>query len=244
MKIGICDDQKATRDLIKKYILDVTGSHSIYEFRSGEELLSFIKNDEDLDIVFLDIDFKDGFDGMEIAKQIKGAQIDEAVVGGGLPFIVFVTGYPERMQDAFDVRAFQFLVKPVDQGKFSLVLLQAEKEIKNLKAHNHVSGEYVISINGRKQMIDKNRIRYIESVGRKARLCMDDEDVEIYARMPDIVSDLGDGFFQTHRSFIVNLDAVIGYEKSEVRLRDGMKVPLSRHKYREFLDAYMVRVGK
>ncbi len=97
----------------------------------------------------------------------------------------------------------------------------------------------VASINGRKQIIHKDEIKFVESIGRKVELHLDGRQVEMYSRMADMSEELGMGFFQIHRSFIVNLNHVQDYVRSEVTLSDGVKIPMSRHKYREFLAAYL-----
>ncbi len=98
---------------------------------------------------------------------------------------------------------------------------------------------FVASINGRKQIIHKDEIKFIESIGRKVELHLEGRKVEMYSRMADMSEELGMGFFQIHRSFIVNLNHVQDYVRSEVTLSDGAKIPMSRHKYREFLAAYL-----
>jgi len=57
-----------------------------------------------------------GMDGMELARNIRAVDI------GRQPIIVFVTGYEKYVYDAFDVGAFQYLVKPVDEKKFAAVV--------------------------------------------------------------------------------------------------------------------------
>ncbi len=98
---------------------------------------------------------------------------------------------------------------------------------------------FVASIKGRKQIIHKDEIKFIESIGRKVELHLNGREVEIYSRMADMSEELGMGFFQIHRSFIVNLSHVRDYIRSEVTLSDGAKIPMSRQKYRDFVDAYL-----
>ena len=49
-------------------------------------------------------------DGMEMAKRIRGMEDIKQ------PIIIFVTGYEKYVYDAFDVGAFQYLLKPIDEG--------------------------------------------------------------------------------------------------------------------------------
>ena len=109
------------------------------------------------------------------------------------------------------------------------------------KDTDNQSEVFIASIRGKKQFIKKDQIWFAESIGRKVSLYLEDENVEVYSRMADLMDDLGSGFFRAHRSYIVNLDHVEGYEKNEIILSDKTRVPMSRHKYREFLNAYLTR---
>lgn len=77
------------------------------------------------DILFLDIELDghgQGMDGMGMARQIRGME------DARQPVIIFVTGYEKYVYDAFDVGAFQYLLKPVDERKFAKVFERAVKQ--------------------------------------------------------------------------------------------------------------------
>ncbi len=44
--------------------------------------------------------------------------------------------------------------------------------------------------------------------------------------------------FQTHRSFLVNLDHVIDFSTRDIHMSDGKTIPVSRKRYKEFQEAY------
>ena len=62
-----------------------------------------------------------GIDGMELAKQVRA--------NGSDAVIIFVTALEEYVFNAFDVRAFNYLVKPIDKNKLNEVLHAAVEEI-------------------------------------------------------------------------------------------------------------------
>ena len=75
---------------------------------------------------FLDIEMNDsssGMDGMKMAKRIRGMELTRQ------PIIIFVTGYEKYVYDAFDVDAFQYLLKPIDERKFAEVFSRAAGRI-------------------------------------------------------------------------------------------------------------------
>ncbi len=114
-----------------------------------------------------------------------------------------------------------------------------KKNVRDKRMANDKSDVLVASIRGRKQLINKEDIWFAESIGRKVNLYLNDRSVEVYFRMSDLMGQLGSGFFQTHRSYIVNLDHIIGYERNEIMLSNKVRVPMSRHKYRDFLKVYL-----
>lgn len=118
MNIAVCDDEENIRCLIKKLIEKQSKDCQIMEFSSGRELLHFWrqKDREQIDILFLDISM-DGADGMETAEQIRDWKVEKnEPLWGGLPLLIFVTGYPEYMPKAFSVNAFQYLVKQIGRA--------------------------------------------------------------------------------------------------------------------------------
>ncbi|HBN57105.1 MAG TPA: DNA-binding response regulator, partial [Lachnospiraceae bacterium] len=85
----------------------------IVEYASADDCLA---DHREIDLLFLDIELNspgDDLDGMALARQIRER------VSAAQPVIIFVTGYERYVFDAFDVGAFQYLLKPVDEEKFA-----------------------------------------------------------------------------------------------------------------------------
>ena len=109
MRIGMCDDQKIflkqMRQIIDKYMEFRKIPYSIVEFSGGEELLAY---DLQLDILFLDIEMS-GIDGLETAKRYQ------VKYNNGNTKIIFLTSHNELMSKGYIVKAFRFLLKPVEK---------------------------------------------------------------------------------------------------------------------------------
>ena len=239
LHIGICDDERITRDYLNRLIKADSGEHITKCFANGSEALSYFEVGNSLDLFFLDIDFKNELDGMSVASKIKANQIADGRAIVSLPLIVFVTGMPERMQEAFEVRAFQFLIKPIDEQKFLGVLSQAKREVGHIKRIAAYDDMLSVSVGGKQLQFKPRELRYVESVGRKLRLHIKDRVVECYGKMEEVSSQVGDGFCQIHRSYIVNLTHVFTYDRTQVELDDGTKIPMSKYKYKDFLDEFL-----
>lgn len=87
------------------------------------------------------------------------------------------------------------------------------------------------------RFIHLHDIIYIESIGRKAALHLQDETVEYYAKISDLEKQLGAGFFRIHRAYLVNLSYVESYNKREARLKNSDSVLISKYRFQQFKDA-------
>lgn len=114
IKIAVCDDEILIRKELKNLINKQFHEVEVSEFSSGRE---FLESKERYDITFLDIAME-GLSGIEVAKCIRRKQEMER---DNKDIIIFVTGYRDYMEDAFDVNAYHYLVKPINEKKLSLM---------------------------------------------------------------------------------------------------------------------------
>ena len=225
LQIAVCDDEKSMGDYLEQLIEQRLADEKDYRvcvFSSGADLL---KSVSDFDIFFLDIDLKD-MSGIETARRIR--QQSGAV-------IIFVTALKEYVFDAFDVQAFQYLLKPINKEKFFQVLDGAVAECRPAK----LSEPLVIKTRGIYRNIPREHILYAETEARKVVLHLGDEQVSYYAKMSELEQTLGDQFFRCHRGYLVNLDAVKGYDTGSIQLKNGETILMAKQKYSIFVDAYM-----
>ncbi len=117
MKIAVCDDDKKVREQMSSMIKRQAPDFDICQNATGENIISA---GIDHDIYFLDIEIGD-ISGIELAKKIRSEQENS----GNRSIIIFVTAFREYMEDAFDVNAFHYLVKPIKEKKFAEVFQRA-----------------------------------------------------------------------------------------------------------------------
>ena len=231
IKIAVCDDEKNIRSYLVSLIKKQGGECSITEYASAGEYLS---DGREHDLVFLDIEMGGPgaeLDGMGLARHIRGMD------ARGQPIIIFVTGYEKYVYDAFDVGAFQYLVKPVDEQKFSEVFGRAMGQI--LSEAEQGKKKLVIQYAGEGKAIPLNDIYYMESRNHNIVLYLKSGNIEYYAKIGDLEEELSGKFYRIHRGYLINLFHVEGYDKTEVRMANGDKLLLSRYKYDGFVQAYM-----
>ena len=228
MDIAVVDDEKAIREHICGLVEEQQPGSRIEAYATGEELLASGKR---FDIVFLDIQME-GMNGIEAARSLREKN---ANLGVGDTVLVFITGIKDYVFDAFDLYAFQYLLKPIDEGKFAEVLERAVREAAKKKERR------VLFIKSRNLTLDQSEILYIESRAKKVEIHTKGaaQAIEIYAAMDELEGQLGENFYRCHRAYIVNMDCITEYDGESITLTGGDRVYLTKKKYGEFVKAYM-----
>lgn len=231
MRIVICDDEKEIRELLAEKTVAIYPQADISLVSSGEELLSL---EEKADILLLDIQMP-GRNGMETAKELRRTN-KKAI-------IIFVTVLDDFVFQAFDVGAFHYLVKPFDDGKFAEVLQNALKQSEDRKKLEGAGGEgempsLMITVGGEHITVNLADIIYAEIFDRKIIMHTVDGDIEYYGKMKELEKEVGEEFYRTHRSFLVNFGFVRKYDASTVYLEKGQAL-IAKQNYREFVRAYL-----
>lgn len=231
IKIAICDDEKNIRSYLTSLIREQNTDCEITEYASADEYLS---SSMEHDLLFLDIELKgsaSGMDGMGMARQIRSMeQIRQ-------PVIIFVTGYEKYVYDAFDVDAFQYLVKPVNEQKFAEVFSRAQDKI--LSEAEQKKKTLLIQYAGANKAIPLDSIYYMESQKHKIELYTKDGKLKYYAKIGELEEELQGYFCRIHKGYLVNLSYVDEYSRTEIILTNGDKIPLSKYKYEDFVKAYL-----
>ena len=231
IRIAICDDEAPTRAYLASLIRAQDCPCEVVEYASAGDCLA---DHQEIDLLFLDIELNaTGPDGMALARQIREGN------SAAQPVIIFVTGHERYVFDAFDVGAFQYLLKPVDEEKFAQVFARAVEQIKAGRVQPQLSHALTLQSAGTSRTVPLDSIYYIESSNHKVMLCLKDGKFSCYAKIRDLEAELGDQFFRVHKGYLVNLAYVEGYSKTELTLTNGEKLLISKYKYQDFVKAYL-----
>lgn len=229
MRIAVCDDDRAIREELFRLIQKQVSEVDIVTYQAGEEL---INAKESFDIYFLDIEMG-RVSGMDIARRIR----EQEESGGQKSIIIFVTGYREYMEAAFDVNAFHYLVKPIDAEKFSEVFSRAWKEA---SASLEQTKKYImVKSSGTQQKLLLKDIYYIESGNKKVVFHTTNGTLEVYGKMEELENGLGNTFYRCHRCYLVNMEKISAYSVNNIQVINGENLLLARKKYSDFIKAYM-----
>ncbi|OBR93302.1 transcriptional regulatory protein YpdB [Clostridium ragsdalei P11] len=135
MRVIIIDDDKAMLLILKRIFNKIQGVEVINIFNSSSNVLEFLK-EFSIDMVFLDINMP-GENGVELAKKIKKAN--------SIIDIVFITSYREYAVEAFDICAFDYIVKPVLSERLQRTISRALKK-RSLLVEKALAKEKNISV--------------------------------------------------------------------------------------------------
>ena len=228
MRIAICDDEKNIRELIGNKVVRQYPEAEIVFFSSGEELLL---SDMYIDILFLDIQMS-GRNGMETARELR--QKDKNMI------IIFVTAVEEYVFQAFDVGAFHYIVKPIDDAKFVDVLHRAVEglDLQNKDVKEREEKYVLINNSGVHTKVILDEIVYAEVFNRKVVIHKLNETIEYYGKMSDLEALTGDNFFRPHRAYLINFKYVEKYDATTIYLEKGT-VLMAKQNYPEFVKKYM-----
>ncbi|MCI9079116.1 MAG: LytTR family transcriptional regulator [Lachnospiraceae bacterium] len=125
-----------------------------------------------------------------------------------------------------------------DEGKTENAFAVAKKEAGKENNNDVNSNMLLLKTKSRNIAVNKDNIMYVESHRRKKEIHMTDGVIEIYATMDELNYRLGNGFYQCHRGYIVNMAHVRKYSCDSIMVSSGELVYMSKEKYNGFKNSY------
>ena len=242
LRIMIVDDNPGARAILRRCARELEEVEVVGEAASGQEALSKAREARP-DVMFLDIDMPDT-DGLSVARRLVEEQPDL--------YLVFVTAYPEYALEAFEVYAYDYIVKPIDEERVKRTLRRLQQQHQSA-ASDLALGELVAALhrpnrllvrNGRELVfIDPDRVIFLAREGRKTVIYTRDGRYETTETLAEIEQRLDPHtFFRSHKSYIVNLNLVerlVPWANGSylIKFRDSRHdAVLSRHQARVLIE--------
>lgn len=228
IKFAICDDEPIMTQEISNHLSlymnerQIT-SYCVNSFSGGRSLL---EGECDFDVIFLDIQMEHP-DGMETAKILRQRKNHS--------LLIFVTVLKECVFDAFEVEAYDYLIKPLDSDHFRKTMDRAIKSLEQRTAEN-----IIVKRGSSCEVVLLSQIMYCEVQGRKVYIHQSDgKIIAYYDKLDDLEKRMDGRFFRCHRSYLVNLEYVRGCSAGQVKLSQGDEIPVSRLRERELTQALL-----
>ncbi len=230
--IYICDDEPAVcnniQDIISKHILIMNydiGPVRIFE--NPEKLLDKHCQDTVPAIYFLDIDFPNNINGLDLALAIRK--------NDPRGFIIFITAHDDLAFETFRYRleAMDYIVKGDEKIMSERICSCIASIHQRIQDEPHEDSAYFkLKLLDTIRYIPINKIIYCESIGYKhlIRLHMEDEIIDFNSSLGKLENELGERFWRCHRSFLVNRQHISKIHRNQnlIELINGENCLLSR----------------
>lgn len=227
-KTLLIDDERLARVELASLLKDFHEIEIIGEAKNGEEGISMIQN-LNPDLIFLDVNMP-GMSGFEMLEQLED-----------IPHVIFITAYDEFALKAFEVRALDYLLKPVDSERLKEAinkLIKREEDDVDFSSKLEVKRRKKLSIqdhvfikDGEKcWFIQLSKVRMLESDGNYVKVYFDNFRPLILRSLNSFEERLdSEHFFRANRKFIININWI---DKIENWFNGGLQVELKRSENR------------
>lgn len=241
IRVLVADDEIPARGELKYELATIPGVQIVGECKNGKEVLDFLNVHPNVDILFLDIEMP-FMNGLEYAKEIQ--RRDYPVK------IVFATGYSQFAVQAFDLEAFDYILKPYDEKRIQRTIKRYADSLE--LRENHRSPGEIINTSQRISLQTKDKTVMISPAQEIIIISTEKSDRSLFYTTSGIIESrmaLRDaeqllaphGFFRTHKGYIVNLAMIQELESQDngtllltMNYFPKEKVPVSRHYIKDF----------
>lgn len=214
----IVDDEPRAREILEIYMQDIPKLQLIATCKNAIEAINLMATKE-IDLIFLDIEMPE-ISGLALAKTLNKSTS-----------IIFTTAFRDYAADGFDLRAVDYLLKPIRPERFreaiekyeTITSKQAISESKPEKS------QHLFVRSDRKMVkIPLESITHIESLSDYLKIHTTEGLVITRETMTGLEEKLASNqFLRIHRSYFVNLDCISAYTKDTIDL-GGTELPISR----------------
>lgn len=234
INVLICDDDKSivneVYDLLQTYQGGANTTLNIDCISNAKD----IERNAQYDIAVLDIEMPDT-DGLIISEMLMKNNPETLVI--------ILTSFPDYLDSAMKIHVFRYLSKPIDKSRFFNNFNEAVQTYKN------ISKKIIIEHQGKISTVKTKDILYIENKKHGSLIATKNEILNTNKKpeqWKEIINQ-PECFVQSHKSFIVNLQNVINFDKTSVEFRKGSEVIksecISQRKYSQFKKAFFEFAG-
>ena len=221
--IGIIDDEENARRVISKYLERYCDDYDVlFETMQLQESIDAVLEHQP-DLIFLDINLLDG-SGIDVAQKISGKTDTK---------IIFTTAYNEFAIQALKLKAFDYLLKPIDLDEFKESLRQVTQNINEVKQAKAENSKLSITTISGTQLIDKSSISHFNADGSYTEIILiNGKSITASKSLKFFENQIEhhSKFLKIHKSTIINVNHVIALDRIEnnVIMFNDVKLSIAR----------------
>ena len=202
----IIDDEPLSRDVLRKYIHEVTDLEIVAECSDAIEATHQL-NQGRIDILFLDINMP-GLSGISFARSLTTS-----------PLIIFTTAYPEYAVEGFELDATDYLVKPYSFERFLKAVNRALERLRENDRTEVPGGKILVKADKKLYALPFSDLLFIEGQGDYIRIHTRQHKLMVHDTIKNFLESLpSEEFMRIHKSFVVNLRHIEFIEGNQVTI--------------------------
>lgn len=221
--IAVCDDDTNAiieiHNLLKKLELTCDMECEITHFHTPKDLLKHCTTSGLFHAMFLDVEMPK-MNGLELAHHIRN-RIDKHVK------IVFVSNYPQYMQDSFPTNPYDYLTKPIQEEELEKVVRRLQKDYEESYIY-----KALLQADGTEEFINIHDLYYIENekgLKQQLKFALKDRFICCGGNLKDWEAELAEHhFFSPHRGVLVNIEHIHFINNGVITLTNKKTLPISR----------------
>ncbi len=208
IRMIIADDDINMRFVLKKAVSKYEEVELVSDVGTGQEAVALF-DEEKIDVAFLDVDMP-GLNGVEAAKMILDINPRCA--------IVFITAHDDYMQDAFELYAFDYIMKPfkLERLRKTITRLLETTTISEpieKDTTKKLTDELILKVKDGMVVIKKDDIVMVERQNRQTIINTTKNSYTINKSLTEVEAILDmDRYIRSHKSYIIRIDAIRALE--------------------------------
>ena len=218
----LVDDEPLALEVLQSHISNCNGLEVAGICKNALEALDIL-HEKQVDLIFLDIKMPTLL-GTDFLKSLSNP-----------PKVIFVTAYREFAMDGFELDAIDYLLKPVSFERF----LKAVSKVKRLMGHDYIiqaeesrknpEAFVYMKVDKSMQKVFVNEILYVESRRDYVKVFLSTGKSflakQSISSMINLLSE--QSFLRVHRSFLVSVDKITGYNNNDIQL-GSLEIPIGK----------------
>ena len=237
MNIAIIEDSGQELSLLERCLQSYLSSRQVYRvidtYTSGE---AFLENwpSKSYDLVFLDI-LMEGISGIEVARKIR--ETDSECL------LIFISSSKEYALQGFEVRAFDYLLKPLSEERFQKTMDLCQNELAKHICYIEVKESRIPAKIPLNEIIYTDYYNHYIHIHTAARLIRSYQQFDVFSPLLLCYPQ----FLCCYRNCIVNMDHVDSVDKHDFVMENGERVPITRGNrnsiYQQYADYQFLKIN-